>query len=103
MNTHTTQTYSSRKRIFQSLVLGILVSFFLYGMGITSATLAVAEVRGYRGDMNDIQTDITNLEFEYFQIVQNLSDEQIKEFGFAEQASVHYAYVDQTTTVAYHY
>lgn len=93
----------SRKNVFRSLIFGLLLSFGLYSFGITTATLSIAEAKNYNHDIVDLQTEITYLELEYFQMVNDLSFDQIEELGFSEQKQVYYVSLDTTKTVAYNY
>lgn len=96
-------TKLSRKNIFYTLVVGIAFSFGLYGFGITTTTLSIVEAKTYNRDIVDLQTDITHLELEYFQMVNALSSEQIEQFGFSEQKNVYYVSLDENKAVAYNY
>jgi branched-subunit amino acid permease len=91
----------NRKNIFRGLVTGICLSFLLYGLGITGTTLSIADAKANNSDMADLQTQIAELEIEYFEIVNTLSLSEAQILGMEEQDNVYYALIDDVKTVAY--
>lgn len=90
-----------RKNILNILVSLIVVSFILYGFAIASTTVSIADANTYNRDINELQTEIAELEIEYFEIINTLSLEEAEKNGFSEISKLHYARVDETKTVAY--
>jgi hypothetical protein len=94
---------NNRKNIFRTLVGGICLSFLLYGFGITGATLNIADAKNDNRGIAELQTEIAELEIEYFEIVNTLSMEEAFVHGMTEETQVFYAYVDETKVVAYNF
>ncbi|MFT6361459.1 MAG: hypothetical protein ACJAV6_000191 [Candidatus Paceibacteria bacterium] len=90
-----------RKKIFTTFLLGIVVSFLLYGFGITSTTLSVADAETHNHEINELQTEIAELEISYFEIINTLSEDEALLYGFNQVENVKYAHIDQTKSVAY--
>ena len=90
-----------RRKIFRTFLLGITVSFLLYGFGIASTTLSVADAETSNYEINELQTEIAELEIEYFEIINTLSADEALLYGFNEVNNIKYAYIDQTKSVAY--
>ena len=93
--------HESRKNIF-NIFLGLIVTFFvLYGFAIASTTISIADAKTHNKDINELQTEIAELEVEYFEMINTLSMSHAEEFGFKEISNLHYARIDQTKSVAY--
>jgi hypothetical protein len=96
-----TNKRTTRKNIFNLLVVSIIASFVLYGFAIASTTLSIADANTHNRDINELQTEIAELEIEYFEIVNTLSLEEAQEEGFQEVSNIHYARIDDRKSVAY--
>jgi hypothetical protein len=94
---------NSRKSIFRILLGGICLSFLLYGFGITGATLNIADAKNDNQGITELQTEIAELEIEYFERVNTLSIEEASIHGMTEKGKVFYAYVDEVKSVAYNF
>lgn len=92
---------NNRKNLFTGLIASICLSFLLYGFGITGTTLSIADAKTNNRQVAELQTEIAELEIEYFEIVNTLSLEEASLLGMQEQEEVHYALVDQVKAVAY--
>lgn len=92
---------SGRKKLFTLLLCGIAVSFILYGFAITATTISIANADSHNKDINELQTEIAELEIEYFEIINTLSMDQAQAQGFSELSELHYAVIDETRSVAY--
>ncbi len=97
------QTAQGRKNIFRALLTGITLSFVLYSFAIASTTLSISESKSYSQSMRDLQTELAELEVEYFDMINTLSLTEAQERGFNETASVNFAHVDKNTSVAYNF
>lgn len=91
----------NQKHIFKGLVGGICLSFLLYGFGITGTTLSIAEAKSDNREIAQLQTEIAELEIEYFEIVNTLSIEEASIHGMEENKKVFYARIDEVKSVAY--
>ena len=92
---------NNRKNIFRILVGGICLSFLLYGFGITGTTLNIADAKSNNRDIAELQTEIAELEIEYFEIINTLSLEEALLYGMNEDTKVLYAYIDEVQTIVY--
>ena len=90
-----------RKKIFSTFVLGIVVSFVVYGFGIASTTLSIADAETHNHEINELQTEIAELEIAYFEMINNLSVDEAIVYGFNEVTEVKYAHINTTQSVAY--
>ncbi len=90
-----------QKKIFRTLVGGIFFSFVLYAMAITYATVNIASAKTHNQDIVAVQTDIAELELEYFEMVNDLTIEQAKSLGLQEGEQVHFVRLDEVKAVAY--
>lgn len=100
---HNIHTPLGRRKLFMVIVGGIVVSFLLYGFAITTTTLAIAEANSDNNEIQSLQTDIAELEVEYFEIINTLSLEEAQKIGFTELSNMHYARADETKAVAYNF
>ncbi|MFT7328177.1 MAG: hypothetical protein ACI870_000357 [Crocinitomicaceae bacterium] len=92
---------SGRKNVFTMLLFGIAVSFILYGFAIASTTLSIANADTDNKNINELQTEIAELEIEYFEIINTLSIEHAEAKGFYELSNVHYAVIGEKKSFAY--
>ena len=88
-------------RMKNALIVGIVASFVLYGFAIASTTLSIADADTSNNDINELQTEIAELEVEYFDMIHELSLDEAELHGFTEVGNVRYARIDETKTVAY--
>lgn len=92
---------NQRKTILRSLLGGIVFSFALYVFAITSTTINIAEAKSNNREVATLQTDIAELEIEYFEMINELSLNDAASFGMFEEEDVYYAQVDSVRAVAY--
>lgn len=90
-----------RRKLFIGIVGGIIVSFLLYSFAITSTTLAIAEAKTDNTEIQELQTEIAELEVTYFEIINTLSLEEAQQDGFSEISNLHYARINEAKAVAY--
>lgn len=93
--------YQNRKNLFKVLVGGICMSFVLYGFGITGTTLSIADAKTNNKEIVDLQTEIAELEIEYFERVNSLSMDEAFNLGMEEEDDILYARIDEVKSVAY--
>lgn len=91
----------NQENLFKGLVAGICLSFLLYGFGITGTTLSIAEAKNNNQNITEIQTEIAELEIQYFEIVNTLSIDEATAHGMKENNKVLYAHIDEIKSVAY--
>lgn len=92
-----------RKKLVKVLVFSIMFSFISYSFAIASTTLSVSESKSHNQDIQQLQTEIAELEAEYFTIISGLSLDGAKHYGFDETSSVHFAHLEPNTQVAYNF
>lgn len=90
-----------RRKLFTGIVGGMIVSFLLYGFAIASTTIAIAEAKTDSNEIEELQTEIAELEVQYFEAINTLSLEDAQAIGFTELSNLHYARVNETKAVAY--
>jgi flagellar basal body-associated protein FliL len=98
---HLAQKNESKKKLLKVVLGSILVLFVCYGFAIASTTISIADAQTHNQDINELQTEIAELEIEYFEIVNTLSLGEAEILGFSELSNVKYARVDQGRSVAY--
>lgn len=91
----------SGKQLLKSLLAGIILSFMLYSFAIASTTVTVSDSRSLNEDIQDLRTEIAELEGNYYTMINDLSVEQALAQGFTQDEHVSFAYVDKATYVAY--
>lgn len=91
----------NRRHMFLGLIAGIVVSFVLYGFAITSTTLSIANADSHNNTVNDLQTEIAELEIEYFEIINTMSMEEAVTEGFNEISNIQFARIDESSSLAY--
>ena len=103
MKTLTRQLQKSDKQqqLFRLMVTGIVVSFVLYGFAIASTTLSIADADTHNNDINELHTEIAELEIKYFEMINTLSIEEASVYGFNEVSDMSYAHINETKAVAY--
>lgn len=98
---HKAQKKESKSLFFKLMLVSIGLLFVLYGFAIASTTISIADARTHNQDINDLQTEIAELEIQYFEQVNTLSLGEAQELGFNELSNIQYARIDQTKAVAY--
>ena len=83
------------------LIGGIILSFVLYGFAIASTTLSVADAETSNHNINELQTEIAELEVLYFSMINQLSLDQAASHGLNQVDTLKYVRVNQPTSVAY--
>lgn len=99
--THKLHTEAGRKNLIKILLCGIVVSFILYGFAIAATTISIADADTDNKEITELQTEIAELEIQYFQMINTFSVEEAEVHGFSELANVHYAVIDENKSVAY--
>ncbi len=101
MKTLIQQLHTQKKKLVHVLLGSIALLFVVYSFGIASTTINIADAKMYDQDINELQTEIAELEVEYFEIINILSIDEAEKYGFTETSNLHYAYIDKTKAVAY--
>ena len=94
-------TVNFRKKMSYMFIFLTSTLFLLYGFIIVSTIINIAEADTHSRDIGELQSEISELEIEYFEIVNTLSIDQAKIYGFSELSSVHYVHIDETNSFAY--
>ena len=100
MTTSRTITYSAKK-IFTVLVAALLLSFVLYSFAIASTAVSIADSSVTNRSIQELRTEISELESTYYTMIDDLSLEQALEEGFVEDERAVFARVNSKTVVAY--
>lgn len=98
-----TNQYNKAQKMFTTLVAGIIVSFVLYSYAIASTTLALSNVEDMNGDIGELQTEIAELELEYYGMLNDISIPEAESLGFTETKNIQYANIDVDSSVAYNF
>jgi hypothetical protein len=93
-------TPEGRKLLSRSLIVGMGFFFGCYSFAIASTTLSIARSREYNESIQEVQTNIAELEAEYFALINTLSLEGAEMHGFAETSRVHFVHKNPDTAVA---
>jgi|AntRauTorckE6833_2_1112554.scaffolds.fasta_scaffold96709_1 hypothetical protein len=96
----TTINYSSKK-VLTFVVAALVLSFGMYSFAIASTTISISDSSLINTDIQDLQTEIAELESSYYVMINELSLEQAMTEGFYEEESVQFAHVYPSTLVAY--
>ena len=100
MNTHTHITYNPRKA-FALILSGLALSFVLYSFAIASTTVSIADSSVTSRSIQELRTEVSELESTYYMMIDQLTIEQAVEEGFVEDERAVFAHVNQSTVVAY--
>ncbi len=96
-----TTGYLHAQQLLSMVIAGIILSFVLYSYAIASTTLSISDAKNTNSEITELQTEIAELELEYYQMINAISLTQAEELGFDETKEVHYATINPTTNVAY--
>jgi|AntAceMinimDraft_6_1070360.scaffolds.fasta_scaffold06662_5 hypothetical protein len=97
------KTGNGRQNLFKSLILGLIISFGSYSFAIASTTLSISETKSHNQAIQQLQTEIAELEGEYFAIINTLSLSEAEMYGLTETPSIHFAHIKQDIAVAYNF
>ena len=103
MKTLAQQLHRSNKQqqLFRLMLIGIVMSFVLYGFAIASTTISIADADMNNNEINQLQTEIAELEIKYFEMINDLSIQEAELYGLNEVPEVHYAHINETKSIAY--
>lgn len=88
-------------KIFTSMVIAIVLSFGLYSFAIASTTVDVADSNVLNSDIQELRTEIAELEGNYYAMVSQMNEEHALTDGFSVDEDVAFARATQETVVAY--
>lgn len=97
-----TEKRKTNKKIIFGMFFVIVLLFATYSYAIASTTLSVSDMKIKNIKIADLQTEISELESEYFSIINNISVD-INEYNLEEINNVGYASLDKEIKVAYNY
>lgn len=89
-----------RLKKIRNIVLTSLAGVALvYSFQVTAITLNAAEARGFVKDISEMETQISQLELTYFELLNDLSLDEAQNNG----KNVEYAKINEIKTVAYNF
>ncbi len=88
-------------RVFASMVSAFAISFGLYSFAIASTTVNAADSNVLNGDIQELRTEIAELEGSYYAMMSTIDEAYALQEGYSLAENVSFAQVDQTTLVAY--
>jgi hypothetical protein len=94
-----TMQYIGRKKIAM-LLIAIAFSFVLYSYAIASTTISIASSRQLNKDILELQTQISELEWEHHEKLMALDLADAHNKGFTEINTLYFVSVDDSTEVA---
>jgi hypothetical protein len=83
------------------LFFAITVSFFSYAYAIADTTVSISNAEMVSQDLQEIETDIAELELAFFDKIDNFSIEMAAELNMSETKMVYYSNRNEQATVAY--
>ncbi len=102
MKTTSLITYNTRRSL-SFIIAGIILSFVLYSFAIASTTVSIADSSVTSRSIQELRTEVSELESKYYMMIDELSIEQAVEEGFVKDERAVFAHVNQSTVVAYNY
>ena len=94
-------TKKLHKKIISTMLFAIVLSFLTYSYAIASTTLSVSDMKSRNSEIQDLETEIAELEVQYFGMINSISVKDAEIYGMNEITAVGYASLDQETVVAY--
>lgn len=91
------------KLVVLSLLFAIILSFMTYSFAIASTIFSASDMKLNNAKIADIQTEISELESDYFSMINEVSIDNAEEYGLQKIASVGYVGLDKNVRVAYNY
>jgi len=96
-----TNSIKTQKKIISAMLFAIALSFGMYSYAIASTTFFACNIEEKSSQIQDLETDIAELEIEYFAMIDDLSSTDVSSFGLQEISHVGYASLEKNTVVAY--
>lgn len=75
------------------MIFVIVASFASYSYAIAGTIISTSDAKTRSVEISDLQTEIAELELEYFNIIQGVSLANAEELGFFETQDVSYLYL----------
>lgn len=91
----------THKKFSVTMLFFAVFLFFAYSSAIASATLSITDMQEKNIEIQDLETEIAELEFEYFEIMNAINQHDAQVYGLAEVTDVSYASLDAEISVAY--
>lgn len=89
------------KKTTLMLFSALFVSFMMYSYAIASTTFSISDMEKKNVEIQDLQTEIAELEVEYFDLINSLDIARAEKMGLSELKSVSYAELNADTRLAY--
>ncbi|MDD3693812.1 MAG: hypothetical protein PHC89_00220 [Candidatus Pacebacteria bacterium] len=87
------------KKIRNITLAGLAGAALVYSFQVTAITLNAAEARGFVKNISEMETQISQLELTYFELLNDLSLDEVQNNG----KNVEYAKINEIKTVAYNF
>jgi len=94
-------TKKLHKKVVSVIFFAIVLSFLTYSYAIASTTFSISNMKMKNSEIQDLETEITELEVHYFSMVHSVSEKNAEEYGMKEVENVGYVNLAQDTVVAY--
>lgn len=88
-------------KVFNGMMLAFAVSFVVYAFAIASTTIAVADSNVLNGNIQELRTEVAELEGTYYAMVSVMNEDHAQREGFMLEEDVVFAKLNQDTVVAY--
>jgi hypothetical protein len=88
-------------KVFNGMMLTFGVSFVVYAFAIASTTIAVADSNVLNGNIQELRTEVAELEGTYYAMVSAMNQDHAQREGFTLEEDVVFAKLNQDTVVAY--
>lgn len=95
------QQRKSYRKILMGMFAVITLSFVSYAYATANTVFSASDMKAKNSEIADLQTEIAELEVEYFAMMNGVSIHEAKEYGLKEAPAVEYATIQKKTNVAY--
>ncbi len=92
----------SNKKIVFGMLFAIVLLFTTYSYAIASTTFSVSDMKTKNVKISELQTEISELEYEYFSIIDDLPS-NIYNYNLEDIKTIGYASIDNDVKVAFNY
>ncbi len=89
------------KKVISGVIIAIVLSFITYSYAIASTTFSTSDSRSKDIEIQELQTEIAELEINYFKMMNSISVADAGRYGMKELKTIGYADIDSQVTVAF--
>lgn len=97
------QIRNTKKYLARTLIALLATGFVSYAYAITHTTVTISSSQSLTKKNQEIRTELSQLELEYFEIVNNIDINEASEGGFAKAEKVYYAQRSDIQQFAFNY